>query len=99
MGGDAGLERLLRAVGSLRRWTRAYDADNKPCTFGFAEFEDAESLETAAEVLQDVQVPSKKIVPKSAEENIKTEEGDAEEGEAEVEKSTLLVRFTNYFTC
>ncbi|KAE9989285.1 hypothetical protein EG327_002903 [Venturia inaequalis] len=79
MGGDAGLERLLRAVGSLRRWTRAYDADNKPCTFGFAEFEDAESLETAAEVLQDVQVPLKKIVPKNTEKN-----GEAEGGEAEV---------------
>jgi hypothetical protein len=84
MGGDAGLERILRAVGSLRRWTRAYDADNKPCTFGFAEFDDAESLETASEVLQNVQVPLKKPVPKTGEEN-----GDAPEGE--IEKATLLV--------
>lgn len=92
MGGDAGLERLLRAVGSLRRWTRAYDPDNKPCTFGFAEFEDAESLETAAEVLQDVQVPSKEVLPKSNEEN-----GETEEGEAEVDKSTLLVSLTIHY--
>lgn len=88
MGGDAGLERMLRAVGSLRRWTRAYDADNKPCTFGFAEFEDAESLETAAEVLQDVQVPAKKVVPKSMEEN-------GEKEETEIEKATLLVSVTS----
>jgi len=84
MGGDAGLERILRAVGSLRRWTRAYDGDNKPCTFGFAEFDDAESLETASEVLQNVQVPLKKPVPKTGEEN-----GDEEK--EEVEKATLLV--------
>jgi hypothetical protein len=85
MGGDAGLERMLRAVGSLRRWTRAYDADNKPCTFGFAEFDDAESLETASEVLQNVKVPLKKPVPKTAGENGET--ADTEMNET----ATLLV--------
>ena len=35
-GGDEGIERILRAAGNLRRWTRATDADNKSCKFGFA---------------------------------------------------------------
>lgn len=56
-GGDEGMQRILGVVGGLRRWTRATDADNKPCTFGFAEYEDADSLGTAAEVFQDIKVP------------------------------------------
>ncbi|KAF2091747.1 hypothetical protein K490DRAFT_32516 [Saccharata proteae CBS 121410] len=80
VGGDEGLERLLRTAGSLRRWTRATDADGKPCAFGFAEYEDAESLETAAEIFKDVMVPVKKQEPnKTAEDN------------EEVEKTKLLV--------
>jgi RNA recognition motif-containing protein len=61
---DSDLDNILRAAGSLRKWTRAYDADGKPCTFGFAEYEDAESLETATEVLQDIEVPAKRPDPK-----------------------------------
>lgn len=63
--GDAGIEELLRVAGNLRKWTRAIDADNKPCTFGFAEYEDSESLGTAAEVLKDIYVPVKKQPVKS----------------------------------
>jgi len=81
VGGDEGLERILRTAGNLRRWTRATDADNKPCKFGFAEYEDAESLETAAEIFKDVQVPVKKQDPN----NIKDEE------EEKIGKTTLLV--------
>lgn len=80
VGGDEGLERILRSAGNLRRWQRAYDADNKPCTFGFAEYEDAESLETAATVFEDVQIPVKR--PKAGAVN-------GENGEAE--KSRLLI--------
>ncbi|KIW05986.1 uncharacterized protein PV09_03170 [Verruconis gallopava] len=87
-GGDAGIESILRAAGSLRKWTRAIDADNKPCTFGFAEYEDSESLETAAEVLKDVYVPVKKQQPKKKDEEGNVENGDAEE---EVERAKLLV--------
>src|ERR1700712_2508043 len=83
---DNDLERILRAAGSLRRWTRAYDADSKPCTFGFAEYEDAESLETAAEVLPEVEVPAKKV-------EIKSENGDSKE----VVKTKLLVRLSLNF--
>jgi len=53
---DDELAVILRAVGSLRRWTRLSDADNKDRIVGFAEYEDAQSLENAAEVLKDVEV-------------------------------------------
>jgi hypothetical protein len=79
VGGDQGMDTILRAAGNLRRWTRAFDADNKPCTFGFAEYEDAESLETAAEILKDVEVPATKVDP------TKVKAGE------EVEKAKLLV--------
>ena len=48
------MERILETAGKLVRWTRATDANNKVQTFGFAEFADAQSLETAAEIFQDV---------------------------------------------
>ncbi|KZM20581.1 nucleic acid binding [Ascochyta rabiei] len=63
VGGDDGMERILETAGKLVRWTRATDANNKPQTFGFAEFADAQSLETAADIFQDVKVPSKRQKP------------------------------------
>jgi RNA-binding protein 25 len=60
VGGDAGMERILETAGKLVRWTRATDANSKAQTFGFAEFADAQSLETAAEIFKDVQVPTKR---------------------------------------
>jgi hypothetical protein len=125
VGGDAGIERILQTVGGLRNWTRAVDHNGKRCTFGFAEFEDAQSLRTATEVLKDIVVPSKRPQPKSnqpingvdkagakAGAEMKspgadkegtdgdTSAGDADvevndepaDEEAEVEKTTLLVR-------
>jgi hypothetical protein len=80
-GGDEGIERILRSAGNLRRWTRATDADNKACKFGFAEYEDPESLSTAIEVLRDVEVPVKRQTP----------HGDDVKENGEVEKSKLLV--------
>ncbi|KAJ5320190.1 hypothetical protein PENANT_c061G01471 [Penicillium antarcticum] len=79
-GGDDGIERILGSVGGLRRWIRATDADEKPCRFGFAEFEDPASLEIAVEILKDVQVPVKRQMPR-----------DEGAEELDVEKSTLLV--------
>lgn len=84
-GGDEGVERILQSAGNLRRWIRAMDADNKACRFGFAEYEDPESLATAIEVLKDVEVP----VKPQAVNSIKKEESDEE---VKVEKSRLLVR-------
>ena len=83
-GGDDGIERILRSAGNLRRWIRATDAGDTPCTFGFAEYEDPESLSTAVEVLRDVEVPVKRQMP--------SEEADAKDHV--VEKSKLLVSLT-----
>ena len=83
-GGDEGIERILRSAGNLRRWVRAMDAENKACRFGFAEYEDPESLATAVEVLKVVEVPVK---PQAV--NDRKKEGDDED--AKVEKSKLLV--------
>lgn len=58
--GDDGIEKILRAAGNLRRWHRATDADGKKCSFGFAEFEDALSLQTAVEILKDIYIPKQK---------------------------------------
>ena len=87
-GGDEGIERILRCAGNLRRWTRAMDADNKACRFGFAEYEDPESLATAVEVLKDVEVP---IKPQTAT-GVKQEDGESLD--IKVEKSSLLVSYT-----
>ncbi|KAL3428500.1 u1 snrnp-associated protein [Phlyctema vagabunda] len=82
-GGDDGIERILSTAGRLRRWDRATDADGKQCTFGFAQFDDAESLATAVEVLKDIEIPTKKQAPSNG---VKKEEEDEE-----IEKSKLLV--------
>lgn len=47
---DEAIESILRCAGKLRRWTRARDADDKVCKFGFAEYEDVDSLEAANEI-------------------------------------------------
>ncbi|KAI1958885.1 hypothetical protein LOZ58_004922 [Ophidiomyces ophidiicola] len=78
---DEEVERILRTAGNLRRWIRATDADEKPCKFGFAEYEDPHSLSTAIEVLRDVEVPVKRQQPPTKEGNISPE----------CEKSKLLV--------
>lgn len=91
-GGDEGIERILRTAGRLRRWDRAIDADGKDCTFGFAQYEDPESLQTAVEVLKDIDVPVKKQTPGAAVKK-ESEEDKAEddEKESEIEKKKLLV--------
>ena len=101
-GGDEGIERILRAAGNLRRWIRATDSDDKPCKFGFAEYDDPESLSTAIEVLKDVEVPVKRQTPGGVRTEVKGEAtgsgGIKEEGEEvlkdtkpEPKKSRLLV--------
>ena len=83
-GGDVGMERILQCMGNLKRWLRATDADNKACRFGFAEYEDPDSLSTAIDVLKDVEVPVK---PQKASDGVKKEEDEEEK----VEKSKLIV--------
>jgi RNA-binding protein 25 len=61
--GDAGIERILETAGAFTRFTRAKDANDKVQTFGFAEYGDAQSLRTATELFQDVQIPTKRQTP------------------------------------
>lgn len=82
---DDGIERILQCAGNLRRWTRAMDADNKACRFGFAEYEDPDSLSTAVDVLRDVEVPVKQQLANGVKKEDKA--GD----DVKVEKSKLLV--------
>ncbi|KAF1832701.1 hypothetical protein BDW02DRAFT_599741 [Decorospora gaudefroyi] len=83
VGGNEGMERILATAGKLVRWTRATDANNKPQTFGFAEFGDAQSLETAAAIFKDVRVPTKRQKPGQ----VNKEDGE----EQEVETTQLRV--------
>jgi hypothetical protein len=83
-GGDAGIERILSTAGRLRRWDRAMEADGKQCSFGFAQYDDAESLGTAVEVLRDIEIPTKKQPPSDG---VKKEDSEDDE----IEKSKLLV--------
>ena len=85
-GGDLGIERVLSTAGQLRRWDRAVDADGKQCSFGFAQYVDAESLATAVEVLKDIEIPTKK---QPASNGVKKEEED--DDDEKIEKSNLLV--------
>ncbi|KAH6612059.1 hypothetical protein C7974DRAFT_90608 [Boeremia exigua] len=80
VGGDDGMERILESAGKLVRWTRVTDANNKPQTFGFAEFADAQSLETAAEIFKEVKVPTKRQKP-----------GEKAEGEVETSQLQVMV--------
>jgi RNA-binding protein 25 len=81
VGSDEGMESVLRSAGGLTRFIRAIDANNKPQTFGFAEYADAMSLRTAMEIFQDVRLPTKRQAPGQ-----KKEEGQ------EVETTLLLVK-------
>ncbi len=82
-GGDTGIECILSTAGHLRRWDRAIDAEGKECTFGFAQYEDAESLHTAVEVLKGIEVPVKKQAPGT---KPKKENEDIEKGDVEIKK-------------
>ncbi|KAL9071354.1 MAG: hypothetical protein Q9157_005482 [Trypethelium eluteriae] len=81
---DDELEGILRTVGTLKRWARIMDTEGKPTGMGLAEYEDVDSLGTAAEVLKekdiDVLVPSQ--------ENSARKEEDEDD---EKKKSNLLV--------
>jgi len=80
---DEKIEYVLRSVGGLRRWIRLRGTDDKPLNIGSAEFDDAESLKTAATVLQNVKVPVRETksgvkneIENEMEQEIKTEDED-----------------------
>ncbi|KAL2760172.1 hypothetical protein ACRALDRAFT_1073857 [Sodiomyces alcalophilus JCM 7366] len=74
VGGDKGMEKLLNALGPLRRWDTAAStlSDAQGAKFGFAQFEDVESFAIAVEILEDTEVPAKQQSPKK-----ESDEGDA----------------------
>ncbi|KAI1760753.1 hypothetical protein GGR53DRAFT_508399 [Hypoxylon sp. FL1150] len=83
--GNDGVEKILGVAGRVRRWDRATDAGGKNMTFGFAQFEDAESLWIASETLKDIKVPVKKQAP--------SEEPAADDDTFDkVEKATLQIQ-------
>jgi hypothetical protein len=84
---DIDMERILRATGRLRKWMRAMDGDGKACSFGFAEFEDAESLQAAIDTLPDIEVPATPVEPMTEKTGETEENGES----AAVERVKLLV--------
>ncbi|TLD03898.1 hypothetical protein PgNI_11298 [Pyricularia grisea] len=68
VGGEAGLQRILNAAGKLRRWDSAKSqlSENKDQVFGFAQYDDADSLMTAVALLKDLHVPKEKQEPGEA---------------------------------
>lgn len=87
IGSNRDLEQMFSAAGRLRRWDRALDAAGKECSFGFAQYDDAESLATAVEIFKDIDIPTKKQPPFDG----TKKEGDRDEEKKEIEKSKLLV--------
>ncbi|KAI5464998.1 hypothetical protein BGZ63DRAFT_379160 [Mariannaea sp. PMI_226] len=63
-GGDEGIQRLLSAAGKVRKWDSAASVteENKGARFGFAQFDDMDSLSVAIKLFheEDVEVPTKR---------------------------------------
>ncbi|KAI0165938.1 hypothetical protein GGR57DRAFT_512898 [Xylariaceae sp. FL1272] len=63
LGGNQVIEQLLAVAGNLRRWDRPLDSAGKELNFGFAQYDDAESLWRASKILRDIYVPIKRQTP------------------------------------
>ncbi|GAB1319245.1 PWI domain-containing protein [Madurella fahalii] len=94
VGGEESIQKLLNTVGRLRRWDsgQSHLSEHKGALFGFAQYEDPESLAAAVELLKDIEVPVKKQSPT---ENPPADEDDTFGGierealKVEVDPSTL----------
>lgn len=64
VGGDAGVQKILNALGHLRNWDAAASVmdEHKGVKFGFALYDDPDSLSTAVKLLhgEKIEVPTKK---------------------------------------
>jgi hypothetical protein len=91
VGGDAGIQKLLNTVGRLRRWDsgQSHLSEHKGALFGFAQYEDPESLAAAVELLKDIEVPVKKRSP--TEKPPAAAAADDDDKSDDVEKTTLKV--------
>ncbi|KAK4103395.1 hypothetical protein N658DRAFT_271559 [Parathielavia hyrcaniae] len=87
VGGEAGIQKLLNTVGRLRRWDsgQSHLSEHKGALFGFAQYEDPESLASAVELLKSIEVPVKK---QPMTENPPADDDDKFEG---IEKAPLKV--------
>ncbi|KAK4130700.1 hypothetical protein BT67DRAFT_452173 [Trichocladium antarcticum] len=87
IGGEEGIQKLLNTVGKLRRWDsgQSHLSDHKGALFGFAQYEDPESLASAVELLKDIEVPVKK---QSATESPPADEDDKAD---DMEKAPLKI--------
>lgn len=90
LGDDNGVERFLNLVGRLRRWDSATSnlSDHKGELFGFAQFDDPESLSIAIELLKDVELPAKKQEPTDGPVKEESDEDDPYKG---IDKAKLHV--------
>lgn len=94
VGGEAGIQKLLNTVGKVRRWDsgQSHLSDHKGALFGFAQYEDPESLAAAVELLKDIEVPVKKQSPTEkppADEDDKFGGIEKEKLKVEVDPSTV----------
>ncbi|KAK4663560.1 hypothetical protein QC763_609480 [Podospora pseudopauciseta] len=87
VGGEEGIQKLLNAVGRVQRWGSAQShlSEHKGDLFGFAQYEDPESLALAVELLKDVEVPVKKQAP------IENPPADEDDKFEDIEKVKLQV--------
>lgn len=87
LGGDEGTKKLLGAVGKLRRWdpSDSTSEERKGTKFGFALYEDFDSLAAAVKLLseEEVQIPTKK--------QPSTSDAPADDSFEDVEKTKLQV--------
>lgn len=87
---DEAVERFLNLVGRLRRWDSAKSnlSGHKGQAFGFAQYDDPESLSVAVDLLKDVELPVKKQEPKDGTVKDEFEDDDAYK---DIEKVRLQV--------
>jgi len=56
------MERLLKCWGQIESWTRAKDANGKPKTFGYWEFEDVEGAVICYKVMNGLKVNESNLI-------------------------------------
>ncbi|KAF3768135.1 hypothetical protein M406DRAFT_80617 [Cryphonectria parasitica EP155] len=93
LGGDEGIEKFLNLVGRLRRWDSAKSnlTDHKGETFGFAQYDDTESLSVAVELLKDIELPVNKQEPTDGPIPDSDGEGDGDGDGHGIDKAKLQV--------
>ena len=96
VGGEERVQKLLGTVGRLRRWDsgQSHLSEHKGALFGFAQYEDPESLAAAVELLKDIEVPVKKqppieTAPADGDDDDQFDGIDKEKLQVEVDPSTL----------